>query len=398
MVACDIRFLSKESNGASVLEVLLAMAIIAMATPFVYDQVSETNMALKDMAEAKKIIALQDDVLNFVRLNQGNWPEVAQIKLSEEELDSISEKPSVCFVDKYVINGGSVTDVYLSFDLKDTQLRVSRIAKHIGADAAVVGLDGVAYGDSWAVAAPEFKYGDLIYRISKDIDGEDKTKYLHRTGMGDENLNMMLRDLNMGGNNIFNVGGVQSKTVEIRNLATQFIEVGNIMSDAIYFSSGATLYGDTANIENLRVTGDVSGFRNIYADTLNGEKYTTRGSIITDRATINNSVNISNNFILKSDEARTISGFTGIIAHSVDTSSISAEEIVFYEDFGLTVSGELLMSTTAPLRIGSWTFPSLTPPSFYYLELSRAKIPSLPPANEFGIILSEGWQTAVPKE
>ena len=143
----------------------------------------------------------------------------------------------------------------------------------------------------------------------------------------------------------------------------------------------------------MRVTGDISGFRNIYADTLNGNTYTTSGRIITDRATVLDSVNIGNRLTLKSDASRTISGFTGIVAHTVKTSYVSTEEIIFYDNFGLTVSGELLMSTTAPIRIGGWTFPSLTPPRFSVLNLSRATIPSAPTKDEFSAIMSADWQT-----
>ncbi len=380
------------------LEVILAMAIVAMATPFLYSQISDTNSTLRDIAKAKEIIDLRGPVLNFVRLNQGKWPDVVQIKLSDDELDNISTLPDYGFIDKYVVNGATITDVYLAFELDESQLKTSKIAKHIGMDAAVVGQDGIAYGDSWAVSAPDFKPGSLIYRISRDVNGEDKSKYLHRTATGEEKLNMMLRDLNMGGKNIYNVGEIFAKSANIRNVATSFIETSSLLSDAIYFSSGATLSGDSAAFKNIRVSGDVSGFRNIYANALNGNKYTTNGRIITDRATVIESVNVSNNLTLKSDTSRTIGSFVGVSAHSLTTSYISAEEITFYENFGLTVSGELLVSTTAPLKIGNWSFPSYTPPKFSSLNLSRAKIPNAPNVNMFGVIMSDGWQSAMPKE
>ena len=69
----------------------------------------------------------------------------------------------------------------MAFDLGKTELRKSQVARHIGTDAAVVGVDGVAYGRTWAVAAPDFKPGNLIYRSTRDYDGEYKTRFLHRT-------------------------------------------------------------------------------------------------------------------------------------------------------------------------------------------------------------------------
>ena len=393
MTVYKMKIFADSTRGASMLEVLLAMAIVAMATPFLYSQIADTNDTLRDMATANKIMDLRDPVLNFVRLNQNDWPAVAQIKLSDAELDEISDMPTSGFIDKYQVNGATVTDVYLAFDMDGTDLRTTQIARHIGTDAAVVGNDGIAYGRTWAVAAPEFYPGNLIYRISRDLDGEDKSRYLHRTETGEENLNMMLRDLNMNNNRIYDIGGIVAKSARVRGASAQFVEAAGLTANTLYFSSGANLDGDTASFASMRVTGDISGFRNIYADTLNGNTYTTSGRIITDRATVLDSVNIGNRLTLKSDASRTISGFTGIVAHTVKTSYVSTEEIIFYDNFGLTVSGELLMSTTAPIRIGGWTFPSLTPPRFSVLNLSRATIPSAPTKDEFSAIMSADWQT-----
>ena len=396
VVVCKTKIFIDEMRGASLTEVLLAMAIVAMAAPFLYSQIVNNNDTLRDIAAANDIIAVRDPVLNFIRLNQSQWPDVAQIRLSDEELDEISDVPTFGFIDKYTVRGATVTDVYLAFDMDATDLRVNQIARHIGSDAAVVGSDGVAYGGTWAVAAPEFKPGDLIYRISRDLTGEDKTKYLHRTETGEENLNTMLRDLNMNNNRVYDVGGIVGKSAEIRNATAQFVEMPNLGADTVYFSSGANLDGDQAAFGTIRVSGDISGFRNIYANTMNGHAYTTNGQIVTDRATVLNSVNVANNLVLKTDTARTISAFTGVTAHTAFTSYLNTEEIIFYDNFGLTVSGELLMSTTSPIKIGSWTFPSLTPPRFAWLHLARATVPAAPDAAEFSVLMSDGWQDAQP--
>lgn len=398
MTASRVRIFANSQRGASMTEVLLAMAIVAMAAPFLYGQIADTNNTLRDIAAANKIIGLRDSVLNFVRLNQNTWPDVAQIKLSDEELDSISDVPVAGFIDKYSLNGATVTDVYLSFDLNQSSLRTNQVARHIGSDAAVVGSDGIAYGGAWAVSAPDFRPGDLIYKISRDITGEDKTKYLHRTENSEEQLNTMFRDLNMNKNRAYNVGGVVADSGKIKNASVPFIETSSLSADTLYFSSGASLDAQNTAFGKLRVTGDMSGFRNIYANKLNGDGFSTNGRIITDRATVVNSVNVANNFELKSDSSRTISAFTGISAHTVKTSFISTEEIIFYDNFGLTISGELLMSTTAPLRIGSWTFPSLTPPRITELHLRRASVPALPVANEFSVIMSDDWRSAMPMD
>lgn len=392
MIVSRNKIFTDENRGASVLEVLLAMAIVAMTTPFVYNQIAKTNHTIHDIVIARKIMSARDNALNFVRINQDKWPDNAQIRLDDTELDTISTDAAAGFVDKYAVNGAVITDVYLAFVAADTGMRTNQIARHIGSDAAVVGDDGVAYGNSWAVAAPDFIPGDLIYRISRDISGRDTSVYLHRGTSGEDGLNIMERDLDMAGHHIYNVATLDGKSLQSRNTNSVYINTKNIIADNVYFSSGANLTNEETLFGNLRVTGDISGFRNIYADNLNGNGYTTTGRIVTDRATIVESVNVANNFTLKSDSSRTISSFTGITASSVFTPYISAEEMIFYDNFGLTVSGELLMSTTTPLKIGGWSFPSTKPPAFQSFTVSRASRPSMPSRNEFDMVMRPGWQ------
>ena len=396
MTVSKTRIFDNKNRGASILEVLMSMAIVAVAMPFVYSQINETNNNIRDMAIAHDIINLRPDVLNFVRLNQDTWPDVAQIRMSPEDLGAISDGINVGFIDKYVVSGASITDVYLGFKTGATNLHTANIAHHIGADAAVVGPDGIAYGRTWAVSAPEFEPGDLVYRITRDVSGEDKTKYLHRGTSGDDELNVMMRDLDMGGYNIYDIGGVFASAARIRDVTSTFVTTDDLNAQTIYFSNGANMTGNNVSIGVLRVTDDIIGFRNIYANKLNNSGFTTTGRILADRATVTDTLNVAGNMNLKSDSARTISGFNGIKAGSVYTPYISTDEIMFYENFGLTVSGELMMSTNSPIKFGAWSFPSTTPPSFTTLNISRAKIPAVPNANEFGAIMTSGWQSAMP--
>ncbi len=381
------------SRGASITEVLLAMAIVVFAMPFVYNKIAETNSMVRDIAMARRIMSVRDTALNYVRMNQDKWPDAAQIRLGADELAAISSVAASGFIDKYPVRGATVTDVYLAFVISDQELRAGKIARHIGGDAAIVGADGVAYGNTWAVAAPDFAPGDLIYRISRDVSGEDTSKYLHRATSGEDELNVMQRDLNMAYHHIYNVATMAAESARIKNSNTTFVETPELLADTVYFSSGANIDGQDVRIGNIRVTGDMSGFRNVYADTLNGRGFTTKGRIISDRATITNSVNVSNDFVLKADSSRTISSFAGITASTVLTPYVSAEEILFYDNFGLTISGELLMSTTSPLKIGSWVFPSTKPPEFKSFTLSRAKIPMPASQTEFNAVMRDGWKT-----
>ena len=393
MAVFKTRIFETNNAGASITEVLLAMAIIAMATPFVYKQIAQTNQTIRDIAIAKTIMSTRDPVLNFVRTNQDKWPETVQIQLDNADLASVSPNAFTGFIDKYSVIGTTITDVYLAFKIDDSKLHANKIAKHIGGDAAIVNDNGIAYGNTWAVAAPDFQPGDLIYRITRNISGEDTSKYLHRATSGEDDFNVMMRDLNMNKHHIYNTATVISESATINNANAVFIKSESLDAKNIYFSSGANMDGQDVHFGNLRVTGDMYGFKNIYADNLNGSKFTTTGRIITDKANILNSIKVGNNMVVKSDSARSISGFTVVSANTVLTPFISSEEMIFYDNFGLTVSGELLMSTTSPLKIGNWTFPSTKPPVFSEFEVSRAKTPETINQSEFNAILKSGWQT-----
>lgn len=391
MTVFKTKIFTDENRGASVMEVLLALGIVALATPFVYNQISRSTQTVRDMAHAHQIMNVRDSVLNFVRMNQDKWPDVAQIRLDEEELRAISDMPVAGLIDKYSVRGATITDVYLAYEIGDDLMATSRIASHIGANAAVVADDGVAYGASWAAAAPDFEPGDLIYRITRDVSGSDTSRYLHRATSGEDDLNVMFRDLNMGGYNVYNIASIFADSVTANNATAFFVNANDIAAENVYFSSGANMDGGDVFIDNMRVSGDITGFKNIYADKMNGTTYTTSGRIIADKATVANSINVSRDLVLKSDSTKTISGFTGISTGTVVAPFLSTEEIMFYEDFGLTVSGELLMSTVSPIQIGRWVFPSTTPPRFSKFNISRTTTPDMPETSEFKAIMKSGW-------
>lgn len=394
MTVFNPRIFSNQSHGASITEVLLAMAIVALATPLVYNKIAQTNRTIADIASARRIINTRDNVLNLVRMKQDEWPDTAQIRLDKAELAGISADAVAGLIDKYSVNGATVTDVYLVFGMDDNNVHAHKIARHIGGDAAIVGADLVAYGNTWAVTAPDFTPGDLVYRISRDVAGVDTSRYLHRATSGEGGLNVMERDLDMAYYHVYNVATADAKSIYAKNGNTRFINTNVASSGTMYFSSGAEIDGADVLINDLRVSGDMLGFRNVYANTINGNKYTTSGRIVADKATVLDTINVSSDLVIKSDSSRTISGFTGISASSVSVPFISAEEIIFRDNFGLTVSGELLMSTTPPLWIGDWAFQSTTPPAFKRFDLSRADVPSAPSRNAFLPLISSGWMGA----
>lgn len=397
MTVCKKHFYNQTTNaqrGASVLEVILSITIIFAVAPFLYNQIIDISHDVEDIAMANKIVKKRDSVVNFLRINQTQWPDTAEIKMTNEDLTAVSSLAHAGFIDKYKINGATITDVYLAFDIKDSVYRSANVAKYIGEDAAIVREDGVAYSHVWAVSAPDvFQPGDLIYRISHDFAGADKSRFLHRGTMGEDELNHMKRDLYMNNFNIFNVANIKSLSAKILDAEAVFLNSDMVDADTAYFTSGANLNSVDVSVGSMRVTGDVSGFKNITANKLNADKYVTNSRVIVDSATVDNSVNVAGNMILKSSNARTITGFNGITTNKLLTPYISATEMIFTDNFGITVSGELLLSNDAPLQIGSWYFPTNVPPSFSRFILTRASVPSVPDTHEFKNITSENWHT-----
>ena len=386
--------IDNSQRGATMVEAVLAIAVVIAVSPFMYTQIVQMSHDSQDIAVANEIVKLRDSVINYIRVNQNQWPDNTEIKLSDDEIKNISPIAHSVYIDKYKVNGASITDVYLAINTNQSDFRTANIAKQIGEDAAVVRDDGIAYSQSWAVSAPDdFYVGDLIYRVSYDFEGADKSRFLHRGTMGEDNLNQMQRNLHMNNFNIFNAYDIDAVSAKIVDVDAVFLESDVVDANNVYFSSGANIGSENITFSSMRVTGDTNGFRTIKADVLNSDKYTTNGRLIVERATIGNSVNVAGNLILKSPNTRTISGFGGISVNKLLTPYLTATDLVFFENFGITVSGELLLAGIAPLKIGSWSFPSTTPPSFSKLILTRASIPSNPDMDEFDKITSQNWHT-----
>lgn len=395
MIVCKKHFCReyiRSQRGASMLEVILAIAVVMVMVPFMYNQISDMTDAVQDVAMANKIVNTRDTVINYVRVNQAQWGDNAEIKLDEEQLKAIAPLAHSGFIDKYKISGSSMTDVYLAFNMAESDLRGANIAKYIGDDAAIVREDGIAYSQNWAVSAPnDFYKGDLVFKISRDFANADKSKFLHRGTMGEDGFNQMQRDLYMNNFNIFNVGTIDGLSAKITDVDAVFLNSDVLDADSVYFNSGVNLSSQNVTMGSLRVNGDTSGFRSIIANKLNGDKYSTNGRLIVDKATVGNSVNVAGNLVLKSSGSKSVTGFNAVSTGKLLTPYLSASNLLFYENFGLTVSGELLISGKAALKIGSWVFPTNTPPSFSKFILTRASVPPTPDNDEFKKLTSKGW-------
>ena len=135
MTVCKKHFCKSalySQSGASVLEVLLAIAVVLAISPFMYNQIIDMTHDVQDIAMANKIVSVRDGVINFVRVNQNQWEDVAEIKMDEKDIEKIAPMAHSGFVDKYMVNGATITDVYLAFDVQDKDYREANVARYIG--------------------------------------------------------------------------------------------------------------------------------------------------------------------------------------------------------------------------------------------------------------------------
>jgi hypothetical protein len=392
-----------QERGAGLTEVLLAMGLVAATAPFVYFRVAETSRGIGDIALARQITATKSDIMNFIRLNQDAWDKTAEITLAGEDLGPILPKdvknpPYVVFIEKYPLKHGSGFEAYAAFRPGGYDAaRMARLAKALGADAGIVHEGKTAYGifGDWGAASEQFAEGDLVYRIKTDFSEASAEKYLHRSAS--EGLNEMQRDFILSGRSIYDVAEISAKSLKSRELSALFANADRLAAGTVSFPNGATMDAAGAAFGNVRVNGDLTGFRNIYAKRLGASgtvSWSAQTDVVADRATITGAVHVGENLLLKSSAAKTISGFAGASVHSAFVPYLSATDLYFAPKFGITVSSELLYSyAQVPLKLGSWSFPSGTAaPKFTALELARADVDVPIDTGEFVKITGAGWK------
>ncbi len=262
----NILFVNKNSQrGASVLEVIFAIGLVVAVTPFIYNQISEMTHVIHDVSVANKITSTRDAVMNFMRVNQPDFTEESN-EIPADTLNGIAPEAVKGMV--YQISVGNSTiknlETYLLFNIDDSKYRASSIAKYIGGDAAVVGDDNRAYAKDWAVQLPD-SWSDvlesggnhLVYRITRDFGGDDKTLYLHRSNLGEgDHLNRMERDLLMNNYDMVNVGNFKVNNLSMNTVNSNRIKATDVIQASnIQFTKGANINGGTLGFEVLTGMG-----------------------------------------------------------------------------------------------------------------------------------------------
>lgn len=395
------------------METLLAIAIVGAIMPFAYNGAMDMSNRVADTAEAKRIVAWHDPVMAYVRKNQADWPSSAQIEFDEKEIEIIGKgdnrllKPYAGFIEKREGSGGYSINAYLAFKpVGIKKVRVANIVKNLGSDAAIVESGGEATSPAgWSISSELFTDGDLVFKISDILGEDDAYKYLHRTYMDDAELNTMRRDLDMVKNNIIDTRKITAQTMNSTNVKTWFVDARNIKTNEIFFPEGMSIDASNTEFESINVNGDIGGFRKITADklksigTMPGAIWSTRGDIVADSVNINGPVHVQNDMVVRSDSARTITSFAGVRAQSVATPFLSADNLFFQKGFGITISSELLYSSSdVPIELGTWIFPSSNGPKFSGLFLKKVNSQELgetlvaPNNQNFLPIMTSGWK------
>ncbi|MGI5845747.1 MAG: hypothetical protein ACOX7D_00985 [Alphaproteobacteria bacterium] len=404
----------KEQKGAGLIETLLAIAIVGAIIPFAYNGAINMSNQIADISESKHIIAWGDPIMAYVRKNQSDWPSNAQVEFNQNQLKILNKgdnrllDPYAGFIEKREDSSGTSINAYIAFrPIKIKKIRVANIVRNLGTDAAIVESGGEAISSAgWGISSELFSEGDLIFRISDILGKDDSYKYLHRIYLDNIELNTMYRDIDMVKNNIFDIGKINAKTLNSTNVKTWFVESGIIKTKEIFFPEGMSIDASNAEFESINVSDDISGFRNITADKLkgigtsSGSSWSSRGDIIVDMVNINGPIHVQNDMIVRSESSRIITSFAGIRAQSIATPFLSTDNLIFQKDFGITISGELLYSSTggAPIRLGRWYFPSINGPRFSNLFLKKVNNNEIgetlivPNNNDFLPIITSGWQ------
>ncbi|MBQ6011733.1 MAG: hypothetical protein IJL23_01300, partial [Alphaproteobacteria bacterium] len=98
-------------RGATMTEVVLAVAIVVVVSPFLYNQIIDMSHESADIATANRIVAVRGDVINFLRINQPQWDGTVEIKMTKEQIAEIAPMAHSGFIDKYKVNSAEITDV-----------------------------------------------------------------------------------------------------------------------------------------------------------------------------------------------------------------------------------------------------------------------------------------------
>lgn len=335
--------------GSSMMEVVLAIALVLAVTPFLYSQISEMTDMVQDIHYAKKIVGMRNNIITFVRVNEADWDRTGEIpEIKPEELKELAPGAKNMIIDNQGDETG-VIDVYLVFPKRETSARTAKVVKYIGHDAAVVQPGGIAYAQNWAVQYEKiFEEGDLIFKISRDYALENKTNYLHREAGVNGDLTTMLRDLHMNNNYMYNVGNMKGLYLDMHNsiaAKVKYLNSKEINAENVRFLSGLNLQNPKLlDVQSVSYVNTLYGF-NIVTNTVNENKKTLKTLIMGNSVTVHDNLQVGKDLILKpraSNDEKNIIDIISINTKGLSTAFIKANKMRFTENsLGITVASDL---------------------------------------------------------
>lgn len=357
-------FLNKNfmaQRGASMLEIILAVALVLMLVPFMYYHIADMNNTVKDVALANQIVKLRDPVVDFIRVHQSEFLSDGgmAIPFTDEELASIAPMAQSGWVFRNNMVGASSIEVYLLFSL-GAAYRTANIAKYIGSDAALVSDDNIAYSNDWAVGFDEdLTPGDLVFKITHDFSEADNDRYLHRGTIGGAHLNRMERTLNMNFNNLYNVKNISVPNPDgcseavccdgddcgvayINSAQALFLNAGSgiVNVNNATFLSGATIEtsGGSPHIGKLTVLGDVNNLKEIDTKTIDA----TAGTLYAQNISLSGNIEIGNNLSLGIDKELNLGETTAYILNATYLENLTGDGVFIV---GVDNKGEVAISS-----------------------------------------------------
>ncbi|MBO7645192.1 MAG: hypothetical protein J6S57_02725 [Alphaproteobacteria bacterium] len=350
-------------RGSSLLEVILAIALSLALVPFMYNQISDMNNAVKNVAIANKIVKSKGDVINYVRENQALFPiGNTGTVLDEDKLALLAPMAHTGWVFKTENHGSEMVEIFLAYTL-DSNYQAANIAKYIGNDAAIVSNDNVAYSQNWAIGGDgdvKFNSGDLIFRITKSLGNDNKSKFLHRGTFGEDALNVMQRDLHLNTFDIYNVADIRGEYIEAHDATTKILSAGLVESGVISFMGGANIIQATARdnmlaVRKLYVSNNLAGFTNI-----NVADVESHGNMIAKRVNVTDIVDVAGNLMLNAGGAFnfvTIGVNMDVYADSVNVDNLSATKVLVSNDIDCS-KDDCSKGDYTRLEIGNWKYPN----------------------------------------
>jgi type II secretory pathway pseudopilin PulG len=402
-------------RGSSLLETLLAIGILGLAAPWVYDRIAQTTQELAEVSAARRFTTLADAIRNFMLLNQSVWPDEYEYKIAADDFfatfeaygatrprashPDIFNAPQVHITKKQTALGVFAINAYMTTTMTGSaQMTAARFARHIGA-GAMVNEDGA-----------------VQVRVSATGNDLDRDGFLHRVPVaGSPELNAMDTNLLMSsGGQRFGIVGVRladGVEIDASDATAPHLSADTFDSVSVLFAKGLRLNPEKSFVKTLRVAGDIVGVKTMTAAALHGglpgsgmstlseNTFSSQGRVVADRTTITEELLVGNTLSIKPFSARTISAFDEVAANSLSTPTISVAALNVGGGGGVTISSDRMMDTMMPpIKLGNWSFPGNTP-EFHVIRVmaySSDELTELLTAEHIDMskLMNSNWQVA----